>query len=76
MIKEICKPSKSKISLDETLEMFSKQKSKVVTISDLQHEICNIKNDIIDLKKDLHDLKFNNKNLERELLISKVKNCF
>ena len=76
MIKETRKPSKSKISLDETLKRFSKKKSKVVTISNLQHEFCNIKNDIIDLKKNLHDLKFNNKNLEQELLISKVKNCF
>jgi activator of HSP90 ATPase len=57
MIKEANKPSKSKISLDETLEGFSKQKSKVVTISDLQHEFSNIKKDIVDLKKELHDLK-------------------
>jgi hypothetical protein len=35
MIKETIKPSKSNISLDETLEKFSKQKSKVATISDL-----------------------------------------
>jgi hypothetical protein len=35
MIKEVNKPLKSKISLDETLEIFSKQNSKVVTISDL-----------------------------------------
>jgi hypothetical protein len=51
MIKEVNKPSRSKISLDETLERFSKQNSKVVTISDLQHEISNIKKDIVDLKK-------------------------
>jgi hypothetical protein len=67
MIKEANKPSKSKISLDETLERFSKQKSKVVTISDLQHEISNIKKDIVDLKKELHDLRIDNKNLEQEL---------
>jgi predicted nucleic acid-binding Zn-ribbon protein len=76
MIKDANKPSKSKISLDETLERFSKQKSKVVTISDLQHEISNIKKDIVDLKKDLHDLKTDNENLEQDLLISKLKNCF
>ena len=52
MIKDINKPSQSKLSLDETLKKFSKQKSKVVTISDLQHEIDNIKKDIFDLKKD------------------------
>ena len=76
MIKDIHNPSKSKISFDESLERFSKQKSEVVTISDLQHEISNIKKYIIDLKKDVHDLKINNKNLEQELLISKAKDCF
>jgi hypothetical protein len=35
MIKDANKPSKSKISLDETLERFSNKKSKVVTILDL-----------------------------------------
>jgi hypothetical protein len=48
------KSVKPKIFLDETLERFSKQKSKVVTISDLQHEISNIKKEIFDLKKDMH----------------------
>jgi hypothetical protein len=76
MIKEINKLLKSKISLDETLERFSKQNFKVVTISDLQHEISNIKKDIVDLKKELHDLKTINKDLEQEFLISKFKNCF
>ena len=49
--KDVNKPSKSKISLDKTLEIFSKQKSKVITISDLQHEISNIKKDIVDFFK-------------------------
>jgi regulator of replication initiation timing len=56
------------------LERISKQKSKVV--SELQHEISNIKKYIVDLKKDLHGLKTDNKNLEQEFLISKLKNCF
>jgi hypothetical protein len=76
MIKDTNKPSKSKISLVETLERFFKQKSKVATISDLQHEISNIKKYIVDLKKDLHNLKIDNKNLKQEFLISRVKNCF
>jgi hypothetical protein len=76
IIKDANKPSKSKIFLDETLERFSKQKSKVVTISNLQYEISNIKKDIVDLKKDLHNLKIDNKNLKQEFLISKLKNCF
>ena len=58
------------------MERFSKQKSKVVTISDLQHEISNIKKDIVALKKDLHDLKTNNKDLEQEFLLPKLKNYF
>jgi predicted nucleic acid-binding Zn-ribbon protein len=76
MTKDANKVLRSKISLDEMLERFSKQKSKAVTISYLQHEISNIKKDIVDLKKDLQEVKINNKNLEQELLISKLKNCF
>jgi hypothetical protein len=76
MIQHDNKPSKFKISLDETLERFSKQKFKVITILDLQHEISNIKKDIIGFKKEVNDLKINNKNLEQEVLISKLKNCF
>jgi hypothetical protein len=68
------KLSKSKISLDETLEEFSKQKSKVATVSDLQHEISIIKKDIVDLKKDLHNLKIDNKDLNQEIF--KLKDCF
>jgi predicted nucleic acid-binding Zn-ribbon protein len=58
------------------LERFSKQNSKFITISDLQHEISHIKKDIVDLKRELHDLKTINKDLEQEFLISKFKNCF
>ena len=76
MVKDVNKPSKSRISLDETLERFSKQKSKAVTILDLQYKISNIKQDIAGLKKEVNDLKYNNKKLEQELLISKVNNCF
>jgi hypothetical protein len=76
MVKDVNKPSKSRISLDETLERFSKQKSKVITISDLQYEISNIKQDIVGLKKEVNNLKISNKKLEQELLISKVNDCF
>jgi len=50
------------------LERFSKQKSKVITISDLQHEISNIKKEIVDLKKDMHHVKTDNKDLKNLLL--------
>jgi rRNA-processing protein FCF1 len=43
IIKDINKPTSAKISLDETLERFSKQKFKVITFSYLWHEISNIK---------------------------------
>jgi TolA-binding protein len=76
MMKNADKPPRSKISLDETMERFYKQKSKIVTISDLQHEISNIKKDIVDLKQDLQDIKTNNKNMEQEFLLPKLKNCF
>jgi hypothetical protein len=42
----------------------------------LQHKISNIKHDIVDLKKEVNDLKINNKELEQEILISKVNDCF
>ena len=69
MTKDVNKPSKSKISLDETLERFSIQKTKVIIISKLQHEISNIKQDIVGLKKEINDLSFNKKKkkMEQEL---------
>jgi FtsZ-binding cell division protein ZapB len=65
MKRDFNKPVKPKISLDETLERFSKQKSKVITISDLQHEISNIKKEIVDLKNDMHHVKTDNQDLDR-----------
>jgi hypothetical protein len=68
--------STSRISLEETLDQFSKPKTKAVTISDLQCEISNIKNDIVELKKEISVLKTNNKALEQEILLSKLKTNF
>ena len=70
------KPLRSKISLVDTLERFSKPKPKEITISDWQHEISNIKNDIFELKKERNILKTNNKTLEQEILLSKLNGCF
>ena len=75
MIKDANKPASAKISLDETLERFSKQKSKAITISDLQLEISNIKKEIVDLKNDLYIVKTNNKDL-KQLLLLNLQNCF
>jgi hypothetical protein len=68
--------SMSRISLEDTLERFSKSKTKEITISDLRSEICNIKNDIVELKKEVNVLKTNNKALEQEILLSKLNGCF
>jgi hypothetical protein len=65
MIKDINKPASTKISLDETLERFSKQKSEVIIVSDLQHEISNIKEEIIILKGDSQIVKNDNKDLKK-----------
>ena len=70
MIKDINKPVGAKISLDETLERFSQQKSKVITISDLLHEISNIKKEIVNLKSDLQIVKTNNKYFKQLLLLN------
>jgi hypothetical protein len=68
--------SKSRISLEDTLERFSKPRAKEIIILDLQHEISNIKDDIVELKKEVNVLKNNNKALEQELLLSKLNVCF
>jgi hypothetical protein len=68
MIKGINKPARAKISIDETLERFSKQKSKAITISD-QHEISNNKKEIVILKSDLQNVKTDKKDLKRYLLL-------
>jgi predicted nucleic acid-binding Zn-ribbon protein len=52
----------------QTLKRFSKQKSKAITISDLQHEISNIKKDIVDLKNDMHHIKSDNQDLKSQLI--------
>ena len=51
------KKNKTKIGLDETLEIFNKKKSKEVIINDLQHEIGNIKKEIIEFKNELKDIR-------------------
>jgi chromosome segregation ATPase len=76
MTKKEKQPSTSKISLEQTLERFSKPKTKVITISDLQHEISNIKNDIVELKKEINVLKTSNKALEQEIVLSKLNSSF
>ena len=51
MIKdETSKKLKSTISFEETLERFNKEKSKELTINDLQHEINVVKQETNELK--------------------------
>jgi hypothetical protein len=70
------KSVKPKISLDETLERFSKKKSKVITILGLQHEISNIKKEIVDLKNDMHHIKSDNQDFKSQLLITNLHKKF
>jgi hypothetical protein len=73
---ELDKPVKTKISFDETLERFFKRKSKVITISDLQHEISNVKKEILDLKQDMIFVKANNQDRNRQLLMMNLQKTF
>ena len=63
---------KTKISLDETLERFNEKKFKEITITDLQHEIANIKIEIIELKNYLKNIKNDNLDLKQEVLLLKI----
>ena len=54
---ETGKKLKSTISFEETLEIFNKEKSKDLTVNDLQHEITIVKQEMIDLKNDLKILE-------------------
>ena len=58
------KKPRSKISFDETLEIFNKKKSKELTVNELQHEIAIIKEEIIELKNDFKKIKNDNFNLK------------
>ena len=58
------KKPRSKISFDETLEIFNKKKSKELTVNELQHEIAIIKEEIIELKNEFKKIKNDNFNLK------------
>ena len=66
------KKPRSKISFDETLEIFNKKKSKELTVNELQHEIAIIKEEIIELKNEFKKIKNDNFNLKQELLLQKI----
>ena len=63
---------KSKITFEETLEIFNKKKSKELTVNDLQHEITVVKQEIIELKNEFKSIKSDNINLKQELLLLKI----
>ena len=63
---------KSKISFEETLERFTKKKSKELTVNDLQLEINVVKQEIIELKNEFKTIKVNNVNLKQELLLLRI----
>ncbi|KAL4653336.1 hypothetical protein ACB092_01G295400 [Castanea dentata] len=62
----------STISIEETLKRFNKNKSKEITVNDLQHEIKTVKQEIIQLKNDVKTIKHDNDHLKQELLILKI----
>ncbi|KAL4615580.1 hypothetical protein ACB092_07G136400 [Castanea dentata] len=62
----------STISFEETLKRFNKNKSKEITVNDLQHEIKTVKQEIIQLKNDVKTIKHDNDHLKQELLILKI----
>ena len=66
---ETGKKLKSTISFEETLERFNKNKSKDLTINDLQHEINIVNQEIIELKNEFKSMKSDNNNLKQELLL-------
>ena len=63
---------KSKITFEETLEIFNKKKSKELTVNDLQLEINVVKQEIIELKNEFKTIKINNVNLKQELLLLRI----
>ena len=69
---EIGKKLKSTISFEETLERFNKNKSKDLTVNDLQHEITIVKQEIIELKNEFKNIKSDNNDLKQELLLLKI----
>ena len=66
------KKPRSKISFDETLEIFNKKKSKELTVNELQHEIAIIKEEIIELKNEFKKIKNDNFDLKQEMLLLKI----
>ena len=69
---ETAKKLKSTISFEETLERFNKNKSKELTVNDLQHEIIVVKQAIIELKNEFKNIKSDNNDLRQELLLLKI----
>ena len=60
---------KSTLSFEETLKRLNKEKSKDLTVNDLQHEINIIKQEISELK---HKNRNNNNHVKLKLIMLKV----
>ena len=69
---ETGKKLKPTISFEETLERFNKNKSKDLTVNDLQHEITIVKQEMIDLKNEFKNIKNDNYNIKQELIMLKI----
>ncbi|KAG2663269.1 hypothetical protein I3760_16G019700 [Carya illinoinensis] len=68
--------SKGKISFEETLGHFQKQKPKDISLKDLQHEVSLVKKEITELGEEIKTLKFENASFKQDLACLKLDKEF
>ncbi|KAG2684687.1 hypothetical protein I3760_10G086900 [Carya illinoinensis] len=64
--------SKGKISFEETLGRFQKQKPKDISLNDLQHEVSLVKREITELREEIKNLKSENASFKQDLACLKL----
>ncbi|KAG2721071.1 hypothetical protein I3760_02G064200 [Carya illinoinensis] len=65
-----------KISFEETLGRFQKQKSKDISLKDLQHEVSLVKKEITELREEIKTLKSENASFKQDLACLKLDKEF
>ncbi|KAG2703841.1 hypothetical protein I3760_06G155300 [Carya illinoinensis] len=68
--------SKGKISFEETLGRFQKQKLKDISLNDLQHEVSLVKREITELREEIKNLKYENAYFKQDLACLKLDKEF
>ncbi|KAG2697417.1 hypothetical protein I3760_07G104800 [Carya illinoinensis] len=68
--------SKGKISFEETLGRFQKQKPKDISLNDLQHEVSLVKREITELREEIKNLKSENASFKQDLACLKLDKEF